>query len=253
MFEASKLKVERAEKHIFDLYTFLQTAPKEPDFYTIAIDKIDVQWGINDLVVTVRATNLASTCALILGDVFHNLRSSLDMLFYEVVIRNEGGEPTKWTRFPIMDTGDELVGRLNTILERRQISKRVRDFILDVVKPYQTGNFRLWALDDMNITDKHKLFIPTFKAVGIEDISLNDDKKGMVPFPVLYVEKSCTIRLDSNIYGWNPTLENKGSASVGVGFQSGTACEGQPVIPTLNAITKEVTRTIEAFEILLGR
>jgi len=41
--------------------------------------------------------------AIIAGDIFHNLRSALDHLVYQLVLR-DGNKPTRWNEFPIYDS-----------------------------------------------------------------------------------------------------------------------------------------------------
>jgi hypothetical protein len=252
MFESAKLKVGRAEKHILDLSTFVRSASDEPNFHSIVIHEVDANWGVNDLVITFNDRDFPSTCALIVGDVLHNLRSALDLLWYEIVTVHCKGKPSKWTRFPIFDERDELKNKLQEAFETGKISQIVRDSTLDKIQPVKAVNFRLWAVDDMNITDKHQILIPTFRSTAIESIRLEDEAKGSFTLPIILLEDSCTLRLDSNVCGWHPKLIDKGCISVGIGFQRGTACEGQPVIPMLNAIKREVTHTIERFEGLLS-
>jgi hypothetical protein len=248
-FKGSRLKIKRAEKHIQDLHTLLDTFPSSPDFHSVFIDRVNPQWGLNDLVITIHKSgeDFIDEVALIVGDTVHNLRSSLDVLYYEIVeIHN------KWTRFPIRDTREELVPILKTALEQKQITKTIHDFILDTIKPYKTGNPLLWALHDMNIIDKHQLLISAFQIMGFSGISLKNDEGVTLEHPGIFTDASCNIRLDSDIYGWNPTLNDKGCAEIGIGFQLGTLFEGQAVLPALHTVAKEVTRTVEAFEILVG-
>jgi hypothetical protein len=49
------------------------------------------------------------------------------------------------------------------------------------------------------------------------------------------------------------TVQDKGQAAANIFFDVGTPFENEPVIPTLSRIAEEVTRTIEAFDILIGR
>jgi len=249
-FTSAYLKIERAKKHINNLCGLLNDFCSA-DSYSVAIDKVDARYKINDLVIDIHTSESAflSDAALIIGDAVHNLRSALDLLYYEIVLFC-GGTPTKWTRFPVRDTGQELVAPLKGALESRQITSAVHDFIRDTVKPYKTGNFPIWAVDEMNVRDKHQLLIPTFQMMGFMDIRIENDEHEIVTHPIVLTEKSCRIRL-ADSYGRSPVLRDKGRAATGIGFRLGTPYEGEPVTPALNRITEEITRTVKAFELLL--
>ena len=64
-------------------------------------------------------------------------------------------------------TRQELEGTLKGTLKEKQISTYVHDFILNTIKPYKAGNFPIWAVDDMNIMDKHQLLIPNAQAYAL--------------------------------------------------------------------------------------
>jgi len=241
------LKIKRAEKHINELRKLL-TDFLSPDSYSV---KVDAGYVKSYIVIEIHAsrTEFLDQAALIVGDVVHNLRSALDLLYYETVLFC-GGKPTKWTRFPVFDRREELIAKLRETLKQKRITASVHDHILNNVKPYKTGNFAIWSVDEMNIMDKHQLLIPTFQMMGFTDIRLENDKHEVVTHPIILTDDSCRIRL-ARSYGKNPILKDKGRASTGIGFMLGTPYQSAPVIPALNGITEEVTRTVQAFEILL--
>ena len=80
----------------------------------------------------------ADDAAVMIGDVLHNLRSALDILWHDV-IRECGGTPSRYSRFPIRNTADELKGPLNNLLEEQQIEPEVENLLLNSIKPYQAG------------------------------------------------------------------------------------------------------------------
>jgi hypothetical protein len=266
MFKPSRLKVERAEKHILDLYNLLGAFPSDPNFHSVSIEEDNARYGIKSLVITIHKSTaeFLDEAALIIGDALHNLRGALDILYFEVVRINGVGLASGWTRFPITNTRQELIAFLNGSLKKQQISRPVYDLILDTIKPYRDGNFRLWSLHEMNIIDKHRLLIPTYQVMGIEDICLQNDQSEVINIGTIFTDASCRIRLDSfkrfdqfdrfrldEFLRRSPTVKDKGHVSIGQGFLLETPNEGGPVIPTLNAVTKEITRTIEVFSSLL--
>jgi hypothetical protein len=258
LFHASRLKIGRAEKHILELYKFMQSF-QGTGLHSITIEQDSRYWD-SELVVTLHKSKneFMDEAALIIGDVYHNLRSALDILWFEIV--SPTGLQTKWTRFPIADTRQELIRPLGSALIKGQISKTVHDFVLDTIKPYQEGNFRLWAIDETNQIDKHQLPILNFPMIAIVGVRVQNEDNVVFELPVLFTDSSfrrrlSKIDLDRNSFdsfGRNPKVINEGEASLGYGFALGNPHQGQPVIPTLNAVAKEVTRTVEAFELLLG-
>ena len=248
-FTESHEKIKRALKHIYDFNSLFNDFFGS-DFYSIHIDK-DAEMRTNNIRFELHAFLDVTEAALIIGDVLHNLRSALDLMYYQVVLRCNGN-PTKWTRFPIRDTRQELEGFLNGALKQKQITPAIQAFILDTIKPYKAGNYALWAVDDLNIMDKHQLLVPMLELMLIEGICLKDDKNIEIPIDPIFMDDSWSMRL-RHLYGRNLTVHDKGHASSTILFHLGTAFEGKAVLPALNGIAEEVTRTIEAFDILIGR
>ena len=248
-FRESKEKVKRAVKHINDLDAMLSDF-SDSDFYSLHIDK-DVNTGTNHLRLEIDKFPFpVNAAALIIGDALHNLRSSLDLLYYATVI-NCGGTPSKWTRFPIRDTREELMGVLNSALKQKQITMDVHDFILDAIKPYEAGNYPLWAADDLNIRDKHQLLIPVLKAMWFNGIRLEDDKQNMIFIGPYIMDEAGSLRL-RELIDKNITVQDKGQAVTNIFFDIGTPFDGQPVGKTLNNIAEVITCTIKEFEIIFN-
>jgi hypothetical protein len=258
LFHASKLKIERAEKHILELYNFMQSF-QGTGLHSVAIEPDSRYWDL-ELVVTIHKSKkeFIDEAALIIGDVYHNLRSALDILWFEIV--STTGLQTKWTRFPIAETREELMRPLSAALKKGQISKTVYDFVLDTVKPYRDGNFRLWVIDEANQIDKHEFLIPNFPMIAIVGVRVQNEENVVFDLPTFFTESSFRRRLSKidpernpfDSFGRNPKVINQGEASIGYGFDFGAPHEGQPVIPTLNAVAKEAACTLESFQVLLG-
>jgi hypothetical protein len=242
-------KVKRAEKHINDLIVVLEEFASS-QLYSVTIEECMWQhgWLRNDIVITINPdTPFRIEAALIIGDALHNLRSALDLLYYRIVTP---GKDTKFTRFPIRDRREELEAFINGALKQKQITAHVATLILDTVKPYQTGNPPLWALKELNDRDKHKLLIPTFELTCIRGIHLRTEEQISLSYETIFTTQTCRKRLDDALYGRHPTVENKGKATTGIGFEFGIPHEGESVFPALRGIAEEVTRTIKAFQLL---
>jgi len=243
VFHQSRAKVEWAKKHIRDLHALIYDATAQPHFYSLSVRE-------DNLHVAIQKGAFAEQVALFIGDALHNLRSSLDILFCEVV-NLCGGKDDRWTHFPICDTREKVCVRLNKTLKERQITVGVRDFVSDTIKPYKAGNFSLWALHQLNMMDKHQLLIPTIDAVCFLNVSLRNEKDEIIRHPIIFADESCDIPL-ARQNGRQFKLENQGTVQVVVAFNLGTPYAGERVLVSLKAITEEVSRTIEAFEPLFA-
>ena len=229
----------------------MQDFTSDPNLYSIEIEKGEAWYVDQELAITLHKSKeeLRDEAALIVGDVYHNLRSALDILWYEVV--SPTGLQTKWTRFPILDTRKDLIDKLNPARGKGQISLPVYELVLDSIKPYKEGNFALWSVEEANIIDKHQLLIPNFSLIEIAGVRIQNDED-VIELPPLITESSFRWRADhvgieTGSFGAKPKVIDKGKASLGYGFDLGHPHEGKPVISTLNAVSNEVLHTIEAF------
>ena len=243
-FLSSRFKVERAEKHIQDLYSLLVGFGEAyPHTVTVEMDSEGFNWlGVN----VSFSTFPNAQAAMIVGDALHNLRSSLDILWNEV-IELCGGTPTRWSRFPIRDTADDLKAPLNAALENGQIDDTVYALVLNTIKPYKTGNTLLWALDDLNIRDKHQLLIPMLRLAWISGVCLKDDKEEIIKLPVMHADGSWRVHI--GLRGRKLTVQDKGKISPSVFFRDGFPYERDSVSLALLGIAEEVTRTIETLAV----
>jgi hypothetical protein len=145
-------KVERANKHIADLEALISSFLGR-DFYSLGT-KPKPQIAHVVYYVT-RVDPLPREVPLILGDVLHNLRGSLDHLFWQLV-EVLGGTPGVTTQFPITKTLEQY----DSAFGKREITQITRACpeaieILTSIQPYRTTDDTLWHLHKLNIEDKH--------------------------------------------------------------------------------------------------
>lgn len=149
-----RLKLARAKAHLRDLdprvLAFLEARPYD------AIMETDPQTGENKAWFKLRAE--PDPCwALLIGDALHNLRSALDLLYWQLV-ENNGNSPTKRDSFLISDSKTEF-DRVAGPVIRRRAGKKAFEIIRDEVQPYDGGNRALWCLHKLDIVDKHRLLL----------------------------------------------------------------------------------------------
>jgi hypothetical protein len=247
-FRGSRLKVERAYKHVADINSHLEVFVGS-DFYDLTVDK-HFDTGENFLRCDIKLRLKEETIALVIGDALHNLRSALDLLYYETV-ELCNGVSTKWTRFPFADTRGQLLARLNSALEKKQVTSSVCNLILNVVKPYEGGNLALWTLDDLNITDKHQLLIPVLKLVMLRDVRFEDEQHRLLTkLQSEFFVGDPGIALIAGANGLTITVKDKGRAAADILLAKGLHLRIQAIVPTLRGIAEEVSNTIETFDIL---
>ena len=129
-FCCSKLKVERANKHIGELQAVLNSFLKT-NFYRLGIDKSPND-GTNVLRFELIGT-LPSDVPLIIGDATHNLHTALDLMTWE--IESRVGKPDRSTKFPFYQTRRELVGAIEN--GDLKTAPEISRIIIDDIKPYR--------------------------------------------------------------------------------------------------------------------
>src|SRR5271156_3019415 len=106
MFTGSRLKMERAKKHIADLHNdilFFTT----PDSYLLTIEK-HPDTG-NDALKFKMTKPFPENLALVIGDAIHNLHTALDLAVCEIVRNNLGEAATGYFKFPFYKSRDNLI------------------------------------------------------------------------------------------------------------------------------------------------
>jgi hypothetical protein len=150
--DAANLKIERAKHHINDaslqINAYLEKRPLrlvcefDSKAYSVA-HYIEVNEPVPKCV------------ALTIGDAVHNLRAALDMTIFAMI----GDKSTKpWTiQFPIARREDTLVSTM-TSRQTNLAGENVVNYIKGL-KPYHGGSEWISGLDDLDVTDKHKLIL----------------------------------------------------------------------------------------------
>ncbi len=236
-FRDSRLKIERAEKHISDL----QTAILETDFCRVFTD---YNAESQESRIIAECSPVPAALTLITGDALHNLRTALDYLVSEMALTISGGE-SEHIKFPIGKTREKLIASLSPIRKTRM---DVADHILSVVKAYKGGNDALWTLHALDITDKHRLLIAHIQTAGIGGVQakIKGRKLFTVPWSVFFDGRFCLAKVQGEIENYRydkPAGE--------ILFDEGMITT-EPVIPTLLGIRDEVLRVIKSFETAFG-
>jgi hypothetical protein len=248
MFTGSRLKIERAKKHISDLQNEILSFSK-PNFYTLTVEK-HPETG-NDTPKLRITKPSPEGLTLVIGDAIHNLHTALDLAVCEVVRDKLGATAvTRYVKFPFDNTSRE---NFISYFGKGKIAKAcpaIFDLILDI-EPYKGGNDTLIALHDLDILDKHELLIPLIEFSAIIGISAKDDAGGQIKnWNVILPPK--TEWLQTNLSG-NVQINDHGQTFFIICFaKESPIMSGRVVLPTLIEFAKLVTSIIDAFEIALS-
>jgi len=248
-FDASRCKIKRANHHIRELENSIVSFAQS-DFYSVDVKK-DLKSGQNSLVFTIKHSPSVDA-ALILGDALHNLRSSLDILWNEVVTLLAAQGPDSYPMFPVRKTAEKVEAAINRALKNNIIDlpvfEDVRNLMFGAIKPYEGGNDAVWGLHRLNIMDKHRLIIPVPHLVSVSGICLQDKETGIEERFKFFLDASDEIPIDMR---GNLQVRDKGQANATVFFDLGVPYEGKPVISTLQQLAVKMNDIVEAFAAIL--
>lgn len=227
-FEESGLKVKRANEHIYQLDAVMAEFAKT-DFHRLFVEK-DPETGY-DVLKYEPTKPLPWNVPLIIGDVIHNLHSALDLAVYDIVSRT-GVEPSRDLYFPFRRDRDKLVSALKG-REIKLLGPAIIDLILNEIKPYPGGNDALYALHDLDITDKHKLLVPILSINSVRGISAEDDRGNrLIDFTLTVPATDVSVISTAG----NLKITDQGQAKVDIVFDKGQFFEDEPYFSNARAI-----------------
>jgi hypothetical protein len=216
-FVGPSLKIERARKHLAELVQLLTEAQQRLlDFY-----------GDLDAIKLLAATQVGRVnynqptppeFPLIVGDIVHNLRTALDIAMCDVA--RVRGKSTDKIKFPFAISSETLEKALTGDV------KKLGDDIIELLRacePHRKGNKALRALHDLDIDDKHKLILPAdfFFTIGADNGHYTWSATPDLPIKVY------TLMLDGPF-------------------------EGEPVVPTMEALIELAEGIVEALALACG-
>ncbi len=152
--QPSRLKIERAKKHVNDLNlltnNFLSTAPFE---LWSRFKKKPYQRQV----FVKQKEPIPDEISLILGDAVHNLKSALDILAFGMA-GDKAPEP-KRVLFPFSEKPDGLQGSIGN----RQIALAGEKVVAAIkeLQPYAGGDKYLYGIQTLDTRDKHHFIITT--------------------------------------------------------------------------------------------
>ena len=242
MFEGPKVKIKRAYRHIDELESLLADFLAR-DFFTITVEKDKTSDRYH--VKAVQTRDFPEEIPAIIGDAIHNLRAALDLLLFEM-IENTGQKPGK-AYFPFAKTKDDVAG----LIKGGQVStlgQDIIDVILNGIKPFdRPEGITLYALNRLDIGDKHHLLIPTARPITLSGVSARFGPINMTDCSFGIGDKGeMTI-----IQGMPPgpiEVRSYGKATFKILFSKGQPLADEEVIPTLRQLAELVTGAVRLLE-----
>lgn len=153
-FDASRLKLSRAKRHLQELNEEI-TAYFDRKGMALINEESTIGLGCHAWTVRIREPMRAHLSSII-GDIVHNLRSSLDLLACDLVTL--AGHSARHVYFPFCDQKENL----DKVIRDRNMHRAGSDVVkrIKALKPYKGGNEILRAIHDLDIKDKHTALIP---------------------------------------------------------------------------------------------
>lgn len=148
-FEGPLLKIRRAAN-------VLQELKKALTAEQIAVSPTGLgQLELNGASLVIGGHQMNDQIPLLIGDVIHNLRTSLDIAVGDFARVKLGLE--EQFSFPFRKDEESL----KSFLEKghRKLGKEICDLFLEY-RPFKGGNLLLRSLHDLDVMDKHKIVLP---------------------------------------------------------------------------------------------
>ncbi len=164
-FEASKLKLDRAAKHLAEVENAVATYLAEKPV-AIVVEPFPggaaEAFGTRAWLARIRKPVPLALSAIV-GDLVHNLRAALDLLACDLVLL--AGKSAKGVYFPFCENAADLP----RIIKERNLHRAGPDIVQAVrsLKPYKGGNIALRAVHDIDIADKHQTLLPVIGATTV--------------------------------------------------------------------------------------
>jgi len=164
------MKIDRAKAHLRDLEGQIKAFHgRKP--YSVFVDQNSEPGKVHFRIKVSEC--VPAHWSAIIGDIIHNLRSSLDLLATALVAANGGS--TKHTYFPFAKNPADFEPKV--LRERMKGASPKAITFAKRLKPYPGGNEALWKLHALDLLDKHQAIIP----VGAAHTGLNPDFAHVIP------------------------------------------------------------------------
>jgi hypothetical protein len=246
-FEAPRLKLRRAERHLDELRqeitAFLGRKP-----FRLVVERPpewNHSWEVYAWTIRIGEAIPVGLSAII-GDTVHNLRTALDLLACDLVRLNGGN--TKGVYFPFAADASGLSHQIRDKNLNRAAGDVVQLF--RSFRPYRGGNRALRAIHDLDIQDKHQALIPVANVVDAPGGTLvwEGQPNKIPPWKSPITHDGQMLVMMPAVANW--ALGDEVPATFGLIFSEDEILANRVVIEALHELTELVAGIIEAFEVL---
>jgi hypothetical protein len=243
----AKAKTDRAEEHLEEidaqLRIFFNRKPYE------LFSEIEAETG--DKVYRVRMReNIPQHISLVAGDVIHNARSALDLMYCALVGAN-GKTVAESDAFPVSKSAQQFNARSAEI--RRRIGQDAAN-VLQVIEPYKGGDGEaIWRLHRLDIVDKHRLLLATGMCIPVVRgpfylFGRSGEVIAAQRFPEPWWEDTIKDGAEISRIKPHPDFEGRDQPNVtfDVALSEPEIAKVEPLIETLTALLQEANRVIDS-------
>ena len=215
------------------------------------------------IVVYYAREHIPVTWSILIGEIAHNLRSSLDQAVYDLTIR-ESGHPVEFSEFPIFTDRDRFknTGKGGGLYKIRGVPPKTREAI-ERVQPFNVrsdGKESLtWLLQELSIIDKHRtIHLCRRKTTGMEMRAVRDitftGNADLFRLPIGKLEDRAILARWKPANGIDDEVYMEATIAFEIAFDDATisTIAGHPVITICEGIITSVERVMELIESTLS-
>ncbi|RXT52647.1 hypothetical protein B6S44_17960 [Bosea sp. Tri-44] len=236
-------KVERAKQHISDVEAITRWMI-DPANYVVR-SELDTQTRQYQLHIGPAGGGLPRALPLAIGDAVHNLRSGLDYLWSALERKANPDANDRRSTFPSHEEKENLVDLVSKRIAIKKAFPQAEAFIIDVIKPYKTGNFKLWVLGKLNNVDKHRLLLATYSIARFGKFVATSEDGGVIDLSYSSIQTPGPIFKLGFVTPFK--LNDDAEIAAEIVFAESDLPPGQLVVQTLVNFAEAVSETIQAF------
>jgi hypothetical protein len=242
LFRDAHLKIERADKHIADLKTAMLGLE---DTYTSTVER-DAKTGYQKLVHTFpKADTALLGLSVIAGDAIHNLRTALDFAYVSTVKELIPSAVGNYTKFPVYPTKDQLEG----VLKGRKIDSLCPNLFTTIVsdiQQYRGGQAGvIYALHQLDISDKHSLLLGLTPNAHIKGIVLEKKRGETTTINTMTMGGAGSYAI---AFPLTVKIKDNGKLRVTITVQEAGIFKGLPVLDMLSGFTQYMRYVVQLLE-----
>lgn len=235
-FGQARLKIDWANEHIQNLEAIIQSLP-DACHSSIEIDSEGRGHSIRYEIPN--SEKIDTRMSLLIGDAVNNLKGAID---YAWVFATGAGF-NRYAKFPVLDDEPKLMAALNGAKIASTFPKIYKRVVSDI-KPYEAGNYHLWALHKLDNINKHQFITPVMKATTLIGMRVKN-QHGSVEGESFPLTGHGPFYFDFSL---DTEIEDKGKPSISVVIGDGLPAEGLEVMETLQLFCRISLNVVEILE-----